>query len=453
VNCTFYLTEPTLFCPHNLLAISVSPMSRPNRVLSSDLEIADTFMASALMKIRSKPPAVEDVTTNVLSKQPGRQEDRWFDAARTPFIGLVPSDEGLASGFVGNPLRTARPIEFPVQGTQGCPAKFIQTSEIRFPKVTHGFGKIQLTSKCFPSAPLLIAPAPLVIAPAPPVAGVMFQEHVEAALNDAGETKQVRSEQIEAALLSDSQRGRKRSNLNQFERLELTRTRNREHAKSTRTRKKARYLELERKEAAFQNMQEEKKLESDRRRSIKNFLTLRELQYTQCAAVRGAERVISSKTNAIISGILADADNFTFEYDQTSDNVKGLDRMRLFDESIFRRISTRFGASTSNVVSYLLSSDGIAISQNDTAFLEIDLHLPCHEKSAKLISAIVKVKFTLRSHKICSATWHATLDAIDDVTLDPICCQTSHPSVVSLDPVLGSEGGAICPSSSANPPV
>ena len=44
----------------------------------------------------------------------------------------------------------------------------------------------------------------------------------------------VRQEQIDAALRSKPQRGRKRDNLNVRERLELTRTRNREHAKSTR---------------------------------------------------------------------------------------------------------------------------------------------------------------------------------------------------------------------------
>ena len=50
--------------------------------------------------------------------------------------------------------------------------------------------------------------------------------------NDAAAV--VRQEQIDAALRSKPQRGRKRDNLNLRERLELTRTRNREHAKSTR---------------------------------------------------------------------------------------------------------------------------------------------------------------------------------------------------------------------------
>lgn len=44
----------------------------------------------------------------------------------------------------------------------------------------------------------------------------------------------VRTTEIQAALRSKPQRGRKRDNLSELERLELTRTRNREHAKSTR---------------------------------------------------------------------------------------------------------------------------------------------------------------------------------------------------------------------------
>ena len=48
------------------------------------------------------------------------------------------------------------------------------------------------------------------------------------------EEKKIRKDEVEAALRSKPQRGRKRENLNAEERLELTRTRNREHAKSTR---------------------------------------------------------------------------------------------------------------------------------------------------------------------------------------------------------------------------
>jgi hypothetical protein len=59
-----------------------------------------------------------------------------------------------------------------------------------------------------------------------------------AAGKSAADTKEVaisiRREKVEAALNSKPQRGRKREDLSEKERLELTRTRNREHAKSTR---------------------------------------------------------------------------------------------------------------------------------------------------------------------------------------------------------------------------
>jgi hypothetical protein len=53
-------------------------------------------------------------------------------------------------------------------------------------------------------------------------------------LTNATEEDLMRQDKIDAALRSKPQRGRKRENLSVMERLELTRTRNREHAKSTR---------------------------------------------------------------------------------------------------------------------------------------------------------------------------------------------------------------------------
>jgi hypothetical protein len=51
---------------------------------------------------------------------------------------------------------------------------------------------------------------------------------------DTSTTTAVRTDKIQDALNSRPQRGKKRCNLNDEERLELTRTRNREHAKCTR---------------------------------------------------------------------------------------------------------------------------------------------------------------------------------------------------------------------------
>lgn len=56
----------------------------------------------------------------------------------------------------------------------------------------------------------------------------------ESTKEESAAAKAIRTAEIEAALRSKPQRGRKRDNLSALERLELTRTRNREHAKSTR---------------------------------------------------------------------------------------------------------------------------------------------------------------------------------------------------------------------------
>ena len=59
-------------------------------------------------------------------------------------------------------------------------------------------------------------------------------KHVETVVSSTAEQASVRSKEIEAALRSKPQRGRRRDNLSVEERQELTRTRNRAHARSTR---------------------------------------------------------------------------------------------------------------------------------------------------------------------------------------------------------------------------
>jgi hypothetical protein len=72
----------------------------------------------------------------------------------------------------------------------------------------------------------------------PPSSSLQASDQVkrkkESTKEESAAAKAIRSAEIEAALRSKPQRGRKRDNLSALERLELTRTRNREHAKSTR---------------------------------------------------------------------------------------------------------------------------------------------------------------------------------------------------------------------------
>ena len=80
------------------------------------------------------------------------------------------------------------------------------------------------------------------------------------------------TDKIQEALLSKPQRGKKRENLSLTERLELTRTRNREHAKSTRSRKKARLQELCDREVAWEKYHAKEMLDSARRRCVSEFM-------------------------------------------------------------------------------------------------------------------------------------------------------------------------------------
>lgn len=80
---------------------------------------------------------------------------------------------------------------------------------------------------------------------------------------------------IQEALQSRPQRGKKRDNLSLPERLELTRTRNREHAKSTRIRKKARHQELCDREMEWKKYRTKEMLDTARRRCVAEFVEFR----------------------------------------------------------------------------------------------------------------------------------------------------------------------------------
>eukprot|EP00550_Attheya_septentrionalis_P012803 CAMPEP_0198305856 /NCGR_PEP_ID=MMETSP1449-20131203/58122_1 /TAXON_ID=420275 /ORGANISM="Attheya septentrionalis, Strain CCMP2084" /LENGTH=563 /DNA_ID=CAMNT_0044008399 /DNA_START=58 /DNA_END=1749 /DNA_ORIENTATION=+ len=95
--------------------------------------------------------------------------------------------------------------------------------------------------------------------------------------NEIGEAVniQIRKEEVNAALHSRPQRGRKRENLSALERMELTRSRNREHAKSTRVRKKARYQELLDIEQKFKEMEKRDELNSKRLACLQTLCSIR----------------------------------------------------------------------------------------------------------------------------------------------------------------------------------
>lgn len=123
-------------------------------------------------------------------------------------------------------------------------------------------GKIGLSSEQFsPQAPLNLAE-------------VSSANMTEFSLTEPCDHSEVASK-IKEALQSRPQRGKKRDNLSLPERLELTRTRNREHAKSTRIRKKARHQELCDRETEWKKYQMKEILDAARRRCVVEFVDFR----------------------------------------------------------------------------------------------------------------------------------------------------------------------------------
>ena len=167
--------------------------------------------------------------------------------------------------------------------------------------------------------------------------------------------KDVRREQVQAALQSKPQRGRKRNNLSEAERVELTRTRNREHAKSTRNRKKARYEELVEKEAQLQAILDDKALESSRRAAVIEFLTVHGLM-ARCHSVGG-------NNEAYAQVIAGNSEDLRYE------------ALGEFEVELVHRTVESFGAKTASLLSYSVNRADIALNLADTAFVEVAVEL------------------------------------------------------------------------------
>ncbi|KAL7527661.1 hypothetical protein ACHAWF_002269 [Thalassiosira exigua] len=82
----------------------------------------------------------------------------------------------------------------------------------------------------------------------------------------------MRTNKINDALKSKPQRGKKRDNLNDRERLELTRTRNREHARCTRMKKKARLERLIAVEKRYALLRAEETRDDLRRKNLEDLV-------------------------------------------------------------------------------------------------------------------------------------------------------------------------------------
>lgn len=156
---------------------------------------------------------------------------------------------------VPNPLMMTTPCAeiTPVRGCFMEPVSTVKSSSLTVALCEN----YKFVSKCGPTHPPALPSLPTSCA---------------ASMLALGEHDHDRNDRLLDALKSLPQRGKKRQNLDEFERQELTRIRNREHAKSTRMRKKARSEELIEIEKNYLRLKELETLQCLRRQRLADFL-------------------------------------------------------------------------------------------------------------------------------------------------------------------------------------
>jgi len=306
----------------------------------------------------------------------------------------------------------------------------------------------------------------------------------------------VRRDKVAEALRSKPQRGKKRDDLSEKERLELTRTRNREHAKSTRQRKKARYQELLDREEQLLEFQSSEQLQSQRVASIEAILRARQQVLVYFFRGRSGKESLpgmQSRAKSYHSTELASIieDNFQIESlfpgGGSIESENALDRMLEWDNALQPRIKKwcHQHSSTEDSAVAALSSlryevdaarDGIAFSKNGTAYCRVSLvvDMPRSLESSsleverqELMCSICHFKFSPDSAKMVSMSWAVLEDHCSGPGRNPSCfarlCSTAaddapydrsetenhqleelksqhvHPSTVSLDRVRNAE--------------
>lgn len=257
--------------------------------------------------------------------------------------------------------------------------------------------------------------------------------------------KQVRAKQVEAALRSKPQRGRKREDLNEMERLELTRTRNREHAKSTRIKKKARYQELLDEERHLKDFRTRASLDQERRTSVLQYVTARQQMllklrrrpegYTCSGDTAHADKATSRTTNELME--VVSQVSYTYGNQDMDEGAAPLDRMMALDEILASRIQSRFGNDALEATKYVVRGEekGVSLDSLNGGFAEVDVIMTLGQDTPAL-SGLLKVEFSgPESSKLSSTCWCPMKDFLAQPQ-DPLTAQVSHPSVVSLDPAL-----------------
>jgi hypothetical protein len=244
----------------------------------------------------------------------------------------------------------------------------------------------------------------------------------------------VRKQEIEKALRSQPQRGRKRANLNEVERLELTRTRNREHAKSTRIRKKARYEELVDCEHKLQEHLEKEELDRQRRRCVLDFVFVRD-RMLQGIAQSCCSTQDKLETAQELDALVEDPSTLAYQDGASHNGATAADRMKEFDDALVSRAMRSFGIGRAPLhLSYQMneSIDDVAISPSGVSLTQLEIL--GGPGNGPVLSAFLKLEFARNSAKVRAIAFTTVSDSLDSGgALDPLEVQGSHPSVVSLD--------------------
>lgn len=279
-----------------------------------------------------------------------------------------------------------------------------------------------------------------------------------------GQIITVRVEEVEAALRSKPQRGKKRDNLNGLERLELTRTRNREHAKNTRIRKKARYEELVGNETKYFELKGQRELNSKLIDNAMKFIDARiecmnknlaeqssSIWHISADDIRTNDNVASRKDKykheTLLYGKLVE-DTSCFKFEVLPQSLKstedGLTDLQMHDADVVFQVKSKVEKKAAFSFNILVNKDAIAISARNTIFVDFTLQLTSHNSGEDcqhipLCSGIIHFQFANNSHKITSVKDIITyncLSSLDNVINGDnfsLGNGTTYPSVVSLD--------------------
>ncbi len=194
---------------------------------------------------------------------------------------------------------------------------------------------------------------------------------------------------VEKALRSQPQRGKKRTDLTVEERNELTRKRNREHARNTRMRKKVREMELEENQKTLQSFLASKKLHSERIECLKQFIAARQNMINTSAVA------FQLYGEQVLSDLVVDQDIFRFEtrgLDRVAscdkeNKIPPLTKMRYLDQVLRKKIFESHDVSFSTFFAYEIQGgvDGIAISNNGSCYAQLNLVLYQADEATMLV--------------------------------------------------------------------